>query len=492
MLRSALEHFSKSHLISKFALLSTLMAFSAKANVVGMDAQNFNPTSHGIGYVTMQPSQTLEPGTFNLGLFFNYAKNSLPMVNINGSKKQFTDAMTSMDSSFSMGILDNWDFGLTVPYLLKSQVDGAGNYPFFNQNGQTDFRLNTRIRLYHNERFGLGFVFSVNLPQVQNSPYLGVNPGPIYNYELVADTKIGDTRMAINAGYRKRNPGAVIPLYQMDPFGDQILASLGLGHPIFNDKWDIIGEIWWSNPIKNVNSLSSQEIATLEGILGLKWLFLPTAAWHVGGGSRLMNGNASPDYRIYTGLNWTFGPIWGNSEKTQPYQAPVQSEVIAQEPSSIPEEPITELVAPVEQKPVIVEIDNDKDALNRESTAPVETLVTRQINFDTNSTVLKPQYYEVLAQIARYVMKGDGFDKLIVKGHTDSQGSDSYNLDLSQRRAEAVRKVLLKVTKVKSSKISAEGLGETQPVATNQTAEGRAQNRRVEFVVYRKGAAHSF
>jgi OOP family OmpA-OmpF porin len=65
-----------------------------------------------------------------------------------------------------------------------------------------------------------------------------------------------------------------------------------------------------------------------------------------------------------------------------------------------------------------------------------------------------------------------------VAGHTDSRGNDSYNLKLSQRRAESVRDYLISMG-IESSRLTARGYGESQPVATNSTEGGRAQNRRV-------------
>jgi outer membrane protein OmpA-like peptidoglycan-associated protein len=69
-----------------------------------------------------------------------------------------------------------------------------------------------------------------------------------------------------------------------------------------------------------------------------------------------------------------------------------------------------------------------------------------------------------------------------VEGHTDSQGTDAHNLDLSQRRAESVRAALL-ARGYDASRVQAVGIGEARPVADNNTAEGRANNRRVEIII---------
>jgi len=70
----------------------------------------------------------------------------------------------------------------------------------------------------------------------------------------------------------------------------------------------------------------------------------------------------------------------------------------------------------------------------------------------------------------------------VVEGHTDAKGSETYNLDLSARRAEAVRSYLVSQG-VDQSRVSSQGLGFARPIADNKSAEGRANNRRVEIVV---------
>jgi outer membrane protein OmpA-like peptidoglycan-associated protein len=72
---------------------------------------------------------------------------------------------------------------------------------------------------------------------------------------------------------------------------------------------------------------------------------------------------------------------------------------------------------------------------------------------------------------------------LLLVGHTDSQGTDSYNQDLSRRRAASVASYL-ESHGVSSARVEATGRGETEPIATNDTEVGRAQNRRVEVAIY--------
>lgn len=100
--------------------------------------------------------------------------------------------------------------------------------------------------------------------------------------------------------------------------------------------------------------------------------------------------------------------------------------------------------------------------------------------FDTGKATLKPGAYTTVDRLAT-VLKEDGSRKVLIEGHTDSVGSDEFNQSLSERRAASVQAALFE-RGVEASQISVVGKGETTPVASNDNAAGRQQNRRVELV----------
>jgi outer membrane protein OmpA-like peptidoglycan-associated protein len=101
------------------------------------------------------------------------------------------------------------------------------------------------------------------------------------------------------------------------------------------------------------------------------------------------------------------------------------------------------------------------------------------VTFDTNSTAVRPGLYNEIDRIAQ-VMVQYPETQIIVQGHTDSAGSAEYNQRLSEQRAEAVKNLILQ-RGVSPYRITSMGYGESQPVATNDTPEGRQMNRRVEI-----------
>lgn len=107
--------------------------------------------------------------------------------------------------------------------------------------------------------------------------------------------------------------------------------------------------------------------------------------------------------------------------------------------------------------------------------------VTHGILFDTASDRLKPESAPVIQSIAKGLETNPNL-RLLIEGHTDSVGNAAANMDLSRRRAEAVKSVLATQFKVDAARLTTAGLGATKPIDSNDTPQGRAQNRRVEFV----------
>lgn len=103
------------------------------------------------------------------------------------------------------------------------------------------------------------------------------------------------------------------------------------------------------------------------------------------------------------------------------------------------------------------------------------------VTFAVDSTEISPSFRTALDRVGQSMVQYP--DSLIdVYGHTDSTGADQYNLDLSKRRADAVARYLIS-RGVSSARIQTQGMGESYPVADNNTAEGRAKNRRVEVKI---------
>jgi outer membrane protein OmpA-like peptidoglycan-associated protein len=455
--------------VKKVVLASVLLSGTGLANVVGVDTQNFNPTSNGLDFVTVQSSETLEPGVFNLGLFANHAVNTLAYYkDSTGNRTRFRDSLTSGDINAGVGIMRNWDLGISFPQIFSQSVKDKGDRTEFSSNGNTEIRLNTKVRLLGNAKGGLAVVGTVGLNRIQNNPYVGKDAGPTSTLEIAADTSISQIALGANIGYRWRSAGEKLPDFPIEPMKNQYIASAAASYHIKSISSKIIFEVFGSWPVSRVNADINRHMYSMEALLGLKHDLTSNVALHAGGGTELQNGVSSPDMRGYVGTNITAGPFWGKPALKKTVRK-VKAAPVA--PEAMPEP----------------EIEPTEMAATPPAAGTVETVVMISnvlFAFDSDQMVLQGAYQE-LEKLAQYIMAPPQFKKLTIEGHTDYMGSDEYNRDLSQRRADAVMRHLIKKHNLPADRIEAIGYGESRPVADNGNFQGRQQNRRVEFRIER-------
>jgi outer membrane protein OmpA-like peptidoglycan-associated protein len=426
----------------------------AEANVLGTDSQTFNPITNGLDFVTVHSSNTLEPGIVNIGFFFNYAVNSLPYVygvgGAGSTRTKFNDRLLSSDLNFGVGLLPNWDIGFSFPYLWSQQVDDGGQLGKYSQTGMTGQRLNTKYRFYNGERWGWAAIASVDRSLVENNPYTGDSPGPSYNFEVAADIMVRDVLLGFNVGHRWRNAGnSLATTYGISPLPNQWIYSMAASYLMPSLDTKLIWELYGSYPDGKssdtvTQNVSDRERSSLETLLGLKYDMTTNLAFHAGGGTEIYHGTGTPAWRVYTGVNYAFGPMWGKS------------------PLAAPPRDVTKI-------------------------PKVQNISLTFVRFKFDSTELDPSSYKNLDIVVKLIRETPNVQKITIEGHTDSVGAAAYNQKLSQARANTVKTYLkehmMDLTKVEYQDI---GYGESRPIANNGNYQGRARNRRVVIRVTRK------
>ena len=407
------------------------------ANVVGNGLQNFNTIPSGLDFVTVHSSETLKPGIVNLGLFLNQAYNSLPYFEGQAqSRSQFNDRILGMDLNIGLGLSENWDVGISAPFMLHQSVDADAPYHGeFGRTGNTEVRFATKYRFWGDDSGGLAGIFSTNINRTLNNPYMGIDSGPTMNFELAWDTTIQKWAVGANLGYRKTNPGTKVPGSVIEPLADQVIGGVAASYLLPRVDTKLIFEVFGSLPAQSRSSNPDRNASSLELLGGVKHDWNTNLALHAGAGTELMHGVSSPDWRLYVGVNYTFGPIFKPRSPTE-----------------------------------------------RVVRGPEERLIVRNILFEFDSDKIKSESESIIDEIYDG-LKDAGFIKIRILGHTDSIGSEEYNANLSLRRAQAIRRYLIQSRGVDGAKIEAEGRGESEPVADNGNFQGREQNRRVEFIV---------
>jgi outer membrane protein OmpA-like peptidoglycan-associated protein len=437
----------------KIIILATLLvAGEARANICGTDYQTFNPTTGGLDFVTVQSSETLKPCFVNMGFFVNYAANSLSYSKtlnakvIKGQKRN--DRILGADLSIGTGITDRWDFGVSVPFILQQTVSDNYYVSSFDQTGATEIKMNTKYRILGDENGGVAGILSFNKNLIEDNPFAGKDPGLTWNMELAADTIVAKNwAIAVNAGYRKRNEGDAIPASPFVPMKDQYTYSVAGSYLVASIDTKMIFEMYGSQPVEKTDQDSDRSLRSLEALFGVKHDYSENVALHLGLTKSIDESLGGPDWRVYAGFNWAFGPLCAQNETV------VSSNTVPP--------PANE-------------------------TEPAEVYkVSTEVLFATGKDELGAGMQPVLDQFAND-LKMAGFRKLIVEGHSDSVGPEYYNMVLSQRRAEVVRQYLIDKDQIPADKVEAVGKGASEPVADNGNYQGRKKNRRVEFKLWRK------
>ena len=427
------------------AVFSGLFDLAARANVVGGDLQNFNAVPGGIDYVTVQSSETLEPGYFNVGLMLNHAVNSLPYFEDSAQNHvSYNDALTMADVGVGFGVFTDFEIGVALQRLLAQQSSDDAARGEFSGPGVTNHRIYSKYRLLQSELVGLAAVVGVVFNRVANNPLVGEGGSPVGVAELAVDTKLGGVSVAANVGYRFRRKGDPLPGMRLRPMGNQLIASLGMSYLLESLDTKLIAEIYGSRPTAGTTSgFEVRQSSSAEVLLGIKFDATSNLAVHLGGGTELIKGAATPDWRGYAGLNWSLGPVYRHDPP--------------------PDKPLQPTAKPNEERAIL-----------------------RNIHFATGSDQLpvaaEPELLALITQL-----RTSRFDKIVIEGHTDSVGRLSYNQLLSEQRARTVRQWMIDRGEIDPARIEAVGYGPTRPLADNGNYQGRQRNRRVEVLVIHDG-----
>ncbi|MCX6116047.1 MAG: OmpA family protein [Proteobacteria bacterium] len=445
-------------------ILSNLLTPVTQANVVGSDMQLFNPTTDGLDFVTVESSETLLPGYVNFGLFMNYAVNTLPYfekTNENQNRSKFNDTILAADLNVGIGIAKNLSVGLSLPQVLTQSVSTEGYHGKFRDNGNTEIRLNTKLRLIGDQDGGIAIGGVANINRTKDNPYVGDPARPIFTAQLIGDKKVSSAlTLGLNIGYRWRNPGEALPeSAPIKPIENQVIASTAAAYHFVDYDTKIILEVYGSQPSSKTDTNTDRTASSSEALLGVKHDIDHNMAVHGGFGTELQHGLSSPDWRIYAGVNYMMGP---NAEE--------------QKRVTIDEKPPVKAANPFVGPPKAYERVIVHDIL---------------FEFDSAEKMVGPSK-DTIAQLAKYLTLPPLYTKLVVTGHTDSIGPSEYNNNLSRNRAETIRKWLISHHNMDAGKIVAEGKGESEPVSSNANYQGRQLNRRVEFKIYRDQKVEKF
>lgn len=434
------------------------------ANMVGTETQNFNATASAKDYVTVYSSKTLGAGNYSLGLFINSAMNTLPYFDESADSAKrsgYNDSLTAAEAAMAYGVLSWLDVGLNLPAVLHQDIrEKDKRHGEFNKRGITEARLSAKARVFKNDLVGLAAIVSANLDQTEDNPYQGKDASPTANAEIAADINIGrDLSLAANIGYRFKNAGRRLSEdTPIEPYKDQFIYSAAAAYSVTRDS-QIMFETFASAPMKRTDDDSERHLTRAESIIGMKILGDHQLVYNFGAGTELRHSVSSADLRLYGGLSWLVESA-SASRKRVSQRKEIESSRRAPSSSVV-----------LDQK-------------------PDEVIVLSDVFFKFDSAELREgQDYSKLRQVATK-LREKGFERLVVEGHTCSLGNSTYNKNLSRRRADRIKSLLIERFRLDGSRIQSLGKGESLPIASNSNENGRKKNRRVEFKIYRENLSY--
>jgi OOP family OmpA-OmpF porin len=434
--------FRNTLVILAVAVLACIGARTAAA-AHNADVVTINPATDGGKYLTVQQSNTMPQWSFNVGGTFDYAFEPLEYADAAGNRRRgIVDDLLMANIQGAIAWTDWWEMGVNMPIALwetfynpNQSAAAVAKQTFYGKMG--DARIEMKFRLLNIERYhvGLSIVPFFYFPTGKEEYFLGNgmwSPGALVAFD--ADIK-NRVFLALNVGYRNyantrydvNNPNAVLD--------DSLMLSGGINVRI-NDTWAVLGEVisegvikaYWKNQLQNPAEFLVGGRFTPQSVV--KGMGVTLMA-----GRGITTGIGSPDFRVLAGVNYRR----------------------VHEP---PPPPPVAVEAAVEEKIVI----------------------TQKIHFEFDRAVIRPISYPILDDVAYLLQRNPQIRLIRVEGHTDWIGSDAYNQQLSERRANAVRNYLIQKG-IEPDRLVAVGYGESRPIADNNTVQGRARNRRTEFTV---------
>lgn len=528
------------------ALLSTLSTSpNAQANVLG-DMQTFAPNTDGLDFITVHSSRPLNEGFFAVGGHFSYAKNHLQVYQTlnNQDLLDYSDQLFEFDTDISYAYSKQLGIFLAVPTLLWQESAAGQPVDVEVTRGVHSFRPGFKYT-FSNSPESLAFIGSIDILNLENSPYTGIDPRPIVNLELAKNWKRpGRVTYGTNIGYRLREPTATPTDAHMFPLDDQLTFSVGRSAPLWQ-KTGWVAEAFFSFPVNEDPYEDAIHAASADLLLGIKHRLRTNLNIDAGFTVEPFINSQSPDLRAFVGAVYYFKPGWfGRTPAPQKEEQVIPAATVDQELAGMSESgdiqgeasgpvdlgglkvtpeqievfegstvdfQVYSLNEPVEMEllsgsgiiygsefryrtPLKAERSRIRftDSVGNVKYSRIivkripkadKTLRIKNLKFVFDTANLIESSKKEIRRIVR-VLRERNVKQIIVEGHTDSKGSNRYNLELSERRANTVKSILMEELYLKSEQVYAIGFGEERPIATNRTDRGRQENRRVDLKVY--------
>lgn len=482
------------------------VAAHAEEMIKGFDIQPWRPTPGPRDLLIVPQSQPLRHKSVAVGAYFSFSLDPLVLLNGEGERQlQLVRNRLEMDLMAAGGLGDWVELGVVFPLILyqsgdnQQQIGREGSVQSFARGDLALIAKGAIVRrLSYAKGFGMSASMRVNAPTGEAEAFAGQG-GWTFSPTLQGDYRFGGgTLIAAQAGVYYR------PLieFQSVALGPSFVGALGVELPLVRRwGWTALGGAY-----VNVSFFKAPESirqVPAELMLGLRWYssFGVTFTTGLNFGADCAVG--VPAFRFFLAAVWVPGHLNEQAaidEFKKPPDDPDGDGVIG-EKDLCPDQKGTP------ENDGCPERDTDKDGIiDRVDDCPNlpgrrnyngcprvyakenKIKILEEVHFATDQDIILPESFSVLEEVAQIMRAHPEWELIEVEGHCDSRASDAYNLDLSQRRANAVLK-FLHARGIEPSRLRAMGYGRSRPKVPNfskdgtLSEEGMALNRRVEFTI---------
>lgn len=496
-----------------------LLAAQPNRNVA---IERFELSADRDGMLSIESARSLGAGRFDLGLWAGYEDDPFVVYDLQTGDRlgRLVERRVTGELVGAVGIARWLTLSVHLPVTL-SQAQGdtsqvaVNAFPSLDGLALGDVSVAARIGLLRQERHGINLAIEpgVQLPTGAGDAYQ-TGDAAAFRGHLALSRDVGALRLGANLGYRMREAATIADL----TVGDEYFAKIGIGVRLRRAAVRPIElDVALSAATSADDALGAQNTNHAELLGGASFWLSRRFIFFAAGGVGLNAGYGTPDWRALAGLR--FG-----SPTTVAKRVVIAEDAPPQEPEEEPAPEPQDAPAPIDpdrDDDGVLDVDDacvnepglaqnggcpDKDRdgdglVDRLDNCPDEAgprsnngckakqiikltddkIEVPMVYFKTGKADILPKSYRVLNELAR-VIEAQQTIRVVIEGHTDDRGSEDANKDLSQRRAAAVREYLMGQG-IDGDRLTAVGYGEERPIASNQTATGRATNRRVEFII---------
>nr|QAT78184.1 TraB [Cystobacter armeniaca] len=493
--------------------LGLAVSGQASAQDARFDVQAFRPLGAPQDLVTVGQSRPLSHLSISGGAFLNFSLDPLVLVAAGTNSKALSVVgnRLQLDVMASVGLFDWFELGLDMPLVLAQggdNLEAIGTEGFVQSFTPGDLRLTAKVavpglrRAPEGSGFGAALTFGLGLPTGIQEAFASDGettwtPGLMLDYRFESGILL-----ALNTGLWLR-PEREFAGVQ---WGNSATFGLGAEVPILRSSGiTAVGMLSGSAPLEKLPDNPLQLPAEL--LVGLRWYSGLGLTFTVGGGGGCGCSLTSPTMRLFTSIIWVpsvtkeYAALERFKEPPEP-PPPAPPPVDPDGDSVIGEGDRCPAIAGPVENSGCPDTDQDGDAvvdrLDRCPENPAgprgregcplariagnKIIILDQVHFATDQDVILPESFPILEEVAEELLKHLEVQRVLIEAHTDARATDTYNYDLSRRRAASVMNFLLD-SGIAVERLCSAGFGRSRPLAANDSESNMALNRRVEFTI---------